>query len=166
MWRDAVAERLSCDRDDGVAAVRSREDAIAASTKSSSSFLTLSQHLALASALVDVPRRVVVNPQHGHDAVRRAVGAADVGVRRPDVVDAQADAARVLRDARTSFQSIINALNTIFLHREQEAGRELGPRRARVEERRRRVREVLLGHQFISFDGGVDLCVRSHSKSE
>ena len=100
MWHDAVAERPSCDRDDGVAATRSHQDAIAASTKSSSSFLTLSQHLALASSLIHIPRRVVINPQHGHDAVRRAVGAADVGVRRPDVVDGEADAARVLRDAR------------------------------------------------------------------
>ena len=100
MWHGAVAERLSCDRDDGVAATRSHQDAIAASTKSSSSFLTLSQRLALAAALVDVPRRVVVNPQHGHDAVRRAVGAADVGVRGADVVDAQSNAARVLADAR------------------------------------------------------------------
>ena len=91
----ALARRV-----DGVTATRSREDAIAASTKSSSSIRTLSQHLALAAALVDVPRRVVVNPQHGHDAVRRAVGAADVGVRGPDVVDGEADATCVDRHRR------------------------------------------------------------------
>ena len=99
MWHDAVAGRLSRDRDDGVAAVRSREDAIAASTKSSSSFLMLSQRLALAAALVDVPRRVVVDPQHGHDAVRRAVGAANIRIRRPDVVHGEADAARIFGNA-------------------------------------------------------------------
>ena len=99
MWHDAVAGRLSCDRDDGVEAVRSHQDAIAASTKSSSSFSTLSQRLALAAALVDVPRRVVVDPQHGHDAVRRAVGAANIRIRGPDVVHGEADAAGVLGDA-------------------------------------------------------------------
>lgn len=48
--------------------------------------------------LVDVARRVVEDAQHGHDAVRAAVGAADVRVCGPHVVDGQADASGVLRD--------------------------------------------------------------------
>jgi hypothetical protein len=43
--------------------------------------------LALAGALVDVARRVVVDAEHGDDAVRRAVRPADVRVGRADVVD-------------------------------------------------------------------------------
>ena len=70
---------------------------------------------------------------------------------------AQSNTARVLADARASLERIIHALDRVLLHREQEAGRELGPRRARVEERRRRVREVLLAHQFVGLDGRVDL---------
>ena len=49
--------------------------------------------LPLAAALVDEARRVVEDAQHRHEPVRRAVGAGDVGARRADVRDREADAA-------------------------------------------------------------------------
>lgn len=51
--------------------------------------------------LIDVARRVVEDPEHGHEAVGRAVGAGHVRVGGPDAVDRHADAARELRDGCT-----------------------------------------------------------------
>mmetsp|Transcript_29694 Transcript_29694/g.97086 ORF Transcript_29694/g.97086 Transcript_29694/m.97086 type:complete len:755 (-) Transcript_29694:490-2754(-) len=105
--------------------------------------------LALAAALVHVARRVVVDAEHGHDAVRRAVRPADVRIRRADVVHRQADAARVLGDGRAALERVVDALDGVLLHGQQEARRQLGARRAGVEERRRRVREHLLRHHLV-----------------
>mmetsp|Transcript_5523 Transcript_5523/g.7783 ORF Transcript_5523/g.7783 Transcript_5523/m.7783 type:complete len:590 (-) Transcript_5523:355-2124(-) len=73
--------------------------------------------LPLAAALVHVSGGVIVHAQHGHDAVGAAVGATDVGVGCTDVVDGQADAACVLGDDGALLQCVVDAVNTVILHR-------------------------------------------------
>ena len=53
-----------------------------------------------ATHLVDVARRAVEDAQHGHDPVRVAVRARDVGAPGADVVDGEADPAGALADER------------------------------------------------------------------
>ena len=77
--------------------------------------------------------------------------------RRRHLPKVQVEKSKEIDAESAPLERVVDALNTIFLHREQEAGRELGPRRARVEERRRRVREVLLRHELVGLDRGVDL---------
>lgn len=62
--------------------------------------------------------------------------------RAPDVVDGQPDAARGLGDVGALLQGVVDALDRVVLHGDEEAGGELGPGRPRVEQRRRGVREV------------------------
>ena len=50
----------------------------------------------LVAALVHVSGRVVVQPEHGHQAVAGAVGAADVAALGADTVHVQADTAHRL----------------------------------------------------------------------
>jgi hypothetical protein len=79
--------------------------------------------LALSAALVHVAGGVVEHAEHWHDAVGVAVGAADVRVRRADVVDRQADAAGVLGDHGALLERVVDTVDGVFLHGQQEAGR-------------------------------------------
>ena len=67
----------------------------------------------------------------------------------------EADASRIFRDAGTSLERVVDALDAVFLHREQKARRQLGSRCSRIEQSRRRVREVLLGHELVRLDRGI-----------
>ena len=108
--------------------------------------------LALAAALVDVARRVVEDAQHRHDAVGGAVGAADVRPDRADVVDRQADPARRLGHARALLQGVVDPLDRVRLHRDEEARRQLRARGPGVEQRRGRVREPALRQEVVGLD--------------
>ena len=68
------------------------------------------------SALIDIASSVVEHAQHGDNAVRRAVGAADVRIGGADIVDGQANAASILRDDGAALESVVNAVNGIFFH--------------------------------------------------
>mmetsp|Transcript_15039 Transcript_15039/g.28221 ORF Transcript_15039/g.28221 Transcript_15039/m.28221 type:complete len:332 (+) Transcript_15039:1279-2274(+) len=105
--------------------------------------------LPLAAPLVHIARSLVEVPQHGHEAVGVAVGAADVGPPGPDVGDRHADAACGLGDQRALLQGVVDALDAVVLHLQQKARGHLGGRRPGVEERGRGVREELPGHQVI-----------------
>ena len=119
--------------------------------------------LALAAALVHVAGRVVEHLQHGHEAVGGAVGALDVAAGGAHVVHGQPDAAGALRDQRAVLQRVVDAVDGVVLHREQEAGAELGLGRAGVEEGGRGVGEPPLAHQVVGLDGGVNvLLVDAH----
>ena len=69
----------------------------------------------------------------------------------------QADASRVLGDAGASLQSVVDALDAVLLHREEEARRELGSRGTSIEQGRRRVREVFLRHELVGLDRGINI---------
>lgn len=103
-------------------------------------------HLALATTLVDVAGSVVEYAEHRREAIGLAVGAADVRSRRADVVGAEADPTSRLGDHGALLQSIIDALDAVFLHLEQEARGELRVWGAGVEQGRRGVGKPFLGH--------------------
>jgi hypothetical protein len=113
--------------------------------------------------LVDVAGGVVEDLEHGHDAVAGAVGAADVGVGGADVVDGEADASGELGDARARLERLVDPVDGVVLHGQEEARGELGARGAGVEEGGRGVREEALGHEVVGLDGRVDvLLVDAH----
>ena len=69
-------------------------------------------------------------------------------------MDRQSDAAGALGDDGALLERVVDPLDAVVLHRQQEAARELGARRARVEQRRRRVREHALRHEVVRLDRG------------
>ena len=101
------------------------------------------------AALINVARRVVEHAQHGHHPVGHAVRPANVAPRRPNVVHVHANAPRVLGNIRALLQRVENSVNAVALHGNQVAAAQLRPRCARVEQRGRGVREVLLRHQVV-----------------
>ena len=115
--------------------------------------------LALAAALVNVARRVVEDAQHGDDAVRGAVGPLDVGALGANVVDGKANATGRLGDHRALLERVVDAVQRVILHGQQEARRHLRHRGARVEQRRRGVSEVALRHQVVGAKRAVDVLV-------
>jgi hypothetical protein len=66
---------------------------------------------ALVASLIDVAGRVVVHAKHGDDSVRVAIRACDVGSRRTDVVDREADASRRLGDEGASLERVVDSLD-------------------------------------------------------
>mmetsp|Transcript_42581 Transcript_42581/g.101499 ORF Transcript_42581/g.101499 Transcript_42581/m.101499 type:complete len:246 (-) Transcript_42581:617-1354(-) len=109
--------------------------------------------LALAPTLVHVSGSFVEVPQHWHQPVAFAVGAPDVGAGGADVGDGHTDASRRFGDLGTLLQCVVDALDAVVLHLQQEARRHLGPGSAGVEERGRRVREEILRHHVVGLQG-------------
>mmetsp|Transcript_73652 Transcript_73652/g.208598 ORF Transcript_73652/g.208598 Transcript_73652/m.208598 type:complete len:573 (-) Transcript_73652:343-2061(-) len=123
--------------------------------------------LPLAAALVHVTRRLVEVAEHRHQPVAVAVGAADVRPLRADVGDRHPDASGGLGYERALLQGVVDAVNAVVLHGQQEAGGHLGLGRARVEQRGRRVREEAARHEVVGLDGrghvaGVDAAGDPH----
>lgn len=94
------------------------------------------------AALVDVARRVVENAEHGDDARRLAVRPGNASVAGANVVDIDADAAGPLGNLRAVAERLVDARDAVLGHLEEEARRELGMGRPRVEERGGRVDKV------------------------
>ena len=107
--------------------------------------------LALAAALVDVPRGLVEDPEHRDHAARAAVDAPHLGVVRAHVVDAEPDAARELGDLGAVGQRVVDALDRVLLDGHQEAGTHLVEDASAVHESRGGVDELLLTHQVLGF---------------
>ena len=91
---------------------------------------------ALATTLVDVACSVVVDLEHGDEAIAVAISAADVRTAGPDAVHCDADSTSVLGNHSRLLQGIIDALDTILAHGKKEARGHLRFLRARVEKRR------------------------------
>ena len=70
-----------------------------------------------------------------------------------DAVDAETDAAGGLADHGARLERVVDALDAVVLHRDEEARRHLVVRRAGVEERRRGMGEVALGHEVVCLNG-------------
>ena len=90
--------------------------------------------LALSSALIDVPGSVVEDTEHRNDAVGGAVGTTDVGLGGTDVGDGHADAASVLGDDGELLEGVVDAVDGVLLHGEEEARGHLGVGSSGVEE--------------------------------
>mmetsp|Transcript_45767 Transcript_45767/g.76122 ORF Transcript_45767/g.76122 Transcript_45767/m.76122 type:complete len:293 (-) Transcript_45767:213-1091(-) len=114
---------------------------------------------ALATALIHVTRGIVEHAQHWHDTVRGAIGAFNVRALAANAMNRHANAARILADLRALLERVINALNRVVLHREQETRRQLRSLRASIEQGRRRVRKPFLRHEIVRLDGGVHVVV-------
>merc|ERR1719402_2035036 len=111
----------------------------------------------LITSLVDVPGRVVKDSQHGDQTIRRTVSAGNVRSTGPDAMYVEADPAGRLGDESTLFQGVVDTLDGVGGHGEEETGGELGTRSGSVEEGGRGVGETLLGQHVVRFDSGVDI---------
>mmetsp|Transcript_49580 Transcript_49580/g.137713 ORF Transcript_49580/g.137713 Transcript_49580/m.137713 type:complete len:323 (-) Transcript_49580:26-994(-) len=105
--------------------------------------------LTLAPTLVHVARRLVEVPQHRHEAVAVAVRTPDVPALGAHIRDRDADAASRLGDERALLQGVVDAIDAVRLHCQQEAGRHLRRWSARVEQCWRRMRERPARHQVV-----------------
>ena len=74
--------------------------------------------------MVDVARGVVEDAKHRNEAVGGAVGAGDVRPGGPDAVDVKADAAGRLRDESRLLEGVVDALDRVVGHRQEEAAAE------------------------------------------
>src|SRR5688572_33291173 len=77
--------------------------------------------LAFAATLIDITRCHVEVSQHRDNTIGSPTCAFDVGTFRTNIVNAKADTSSRLRNLCTLFQCIVNTINAIILHREEEA---------------------------------------------
>merc|ERR1719470_615246 len=88
----------------------------------------------LVAALVHVPGGVVEDPEHGDQAVAVAIGTGNIGSSSSDTVHVQTNTSSRLGDEGTLLQGVVDALDTVAVHGEEEAAAELGPGGGRVEQ--------------------------------
>ena len=105
--------------------------------------------LALATPLVDIAGRIVENAQHGDDPVGCAIRSPDVRTCCTYIVNAESDPACRLADLGTLLQRVIDPVDAVVAHGQQEATGHLWLGGSRIEKRGRCVREILFGHQII-----------------
>jgi hypothetical protein len=75
----------------------------------------------------------------------------------PNVVDIEPDATSSLRNHCAGLQGVVDALNGVVLHGDEEAGGELRVRCAGVEEGRAGVCEETLRHEVVGLDNAIDI---------
>mmetsp|Transcript_43278 Transcript_43278/g.109704 ORF Transcript_43278/g.109704 Transcript_43278/m.109704 type:complete len:430 (-) Transcript_43278:280-1569(-) len=107
----------------------------------------------LAAALVNIAGGLVEVAEHGDQAVTVPVGAADVAALGTDVGDGNTDASGALGDQSALLQGVVDAVDAVRLHGEQEARRHLRSRCACIEKSRRRVSEPPAGHEVVGLEG-------------
>ena len=96
--------------------------------------------------LVDIPRGIIEYAQHRYDAIGCAICATNMRPRRADIVNMKPDTPRMFTDFSAIFQRIKNPVDAVIFHRNEIARAQLRPGGRSVEERRRGVRHILLGH--------------------
>ena len=74
--------------------------------------------------LIYISSRVVEDTQHRYEPVWGAVGAGDVRPGGPDAVDVKADAAGRFRDESRLLEGVVDALDRVVGHRQEEAAAE------------------------------------------
>ncbi len=107
--------------------------------------------LALA-ALVDRDGGVVGDFQERHHALALAIGALDVGAEPAHPGPVVAEPAGILRQQRVVLDRLEDAVE-IIRHAGEEAGRQLRPQRARIEQSGRRRHEIERRQELVEFDG-------------
>lgn len=90
----------------------------------------------LVTTLVDITSSSIVSPQHGHDTVRVPVGSGNVRPLGSNVVNVETDPTGCLGDHGTRLERVVDPVDRVVLHGDQEAGRELRVRGTGVEELR------------------------------
>ena len=74
-----------------------------------------------------------------------------------DTVDVEADTSSSLADHGAVLEGIVDAVDRVILHADEEARRELRVRGTGVEEGRGRVGEVSLGHEVVGLEDTVEV---------
>mmetsp|Transcript_92793 Transcript_92793/g.267929 ORF Transcript_92793/g.267929 Transcript_92793/m.267929 type:complete len:324 (+) Transcript_92793:1478-2449(+) len=113
--------------------------------------------LTLAASLIDVTGGVVENAQHGNDAVRGSVGAADIGGRSTNIVNRHSDTSGVLGDDCTVLERLVDTVDGVFLHGQEEARTHLRVFTSSVEQGGSGVREVLAGKHVVGFNRPLNI---------
>ena len=88
----------------------------------------------LVATLVDVSRRVVVYSEHRNNAIGRAIGPSNVGTSGSDSVDVETNTTGSLGNHGTGLQGVIDTLDTVRLHIDQETRGQLSLRSASIEQ--------------------------------
>ena len=88
----------------------------------------------LVTTLVDVTSGSIIRPQHGDDTVRVPIGSGNVRPLGSDVVNVETDPTGRLGDHGTRLERVVDALDRVVLHGDQEARGELRVRSTGVEE--------------------------------
>ena len=91
--------------------------------------------------LVDVSSSIVEHTKHGNQSIGGSIGASDVRARRTNTMHVEADATGRLGDQSALLECVINVLDGVPRHGQQEATGELGPRCRRIKHVRRSVSE-------------------------
>ena len=111
----------------------------------------------LVTTLVNVASGIVEDAEHRNDTVGRAVGTSDIGASGANTVNVETDTASHLGDHSAGLEGVVDALDAVFLHVDQEARRELGLRSAGVEESGRSVGEGLERHEVVGLNDALDV---------
>ncbi|KAH3661623.1 hypothetical protein OGAPHI_006472 [Ogataea philodendri] len=106
----------------------------------------------LVTTLVNVSGGVVKHSHHRNHTVRSTVGTGDVRTSGSDIMDVQTNTTSCLGDQSTSLKRVINSVDRVLLHCDQETRGHLRVGGTRVEKGWRRVSEELLGHQVVGLD--------------
>lgn len=81
----------------------------------------------LVTALVNIASSVVEHSQHRHQAVAVAIGAGNVCSACPDIVDVKPNPPSRLGDESALLEGVVDSLDAVTGHGEEEAGGELRP---------------------------------------
>jgi hypothetical protein len=111
----------------------------------------------LVASLVDIACRVVVDTEHRDNAVRVPVCSRDVRSRRADVVNAESNPTGRLGDESARLEGVVDPLDRVVLHRDEEARGELRVGSSGVKESGGGVGEVALRHEVVGLENSVDV---------
>merc|ERR1719500_1454665 len=111
----------------------------------------------LVAALVDIPGGVVEDPEHGDQAVAVTISTGNIGTSGSNAVHVQANTSSRLRDEGALLQGVVDALDTVAVHGQEEAAAELGPGGGRVEQGGGGVGKKLLGEEVIGLNSTINI---------
>ena len=103
----------------------------------------------LSTSLIDITRRVVKDPQHGHNAVARSVCPTNVRLTGTNVTNGHSNATGILGNDGTILESVVDSINAVVLHAHEKARAHLRIGGAGIKERRRGVRKVALRQEIV-----------------
>lgn len=112
---------------------------------------------ALVATLVDISGSVVEDTEHGNDTVGSTVGTGNVRTGSTDAVNVETNTASHLGNHGAGLEGVVDTLNRVVLHVDQEARRQLGLRRTSVEESGRGMGEVFAGHEVVGIDDTLNV---------
>merc|ERR1719370_1713764 len=88
----------------------------------------------LVASLIHIPSGVVEHPEHWHQAIAVPIGTSNICSSSSDTVNVETDTTSRLGDQGTLLQGVVDTLNAVTVHSEEEAAAQLWPRGSRVEQ--------------------------------